>query len=456
MHNFLLLVVIKSVISARENEFHAIQIVYREVKPFIFRKHEDVVDGIIPTQLRHGIKKCSMKNIKLSTIYLKNPLEKLAAQNKTTNKSYADRTAPESSNSSLLLFPYFGSTRSIIKAYQLKQTFNELEMVKTKQIAIIMHRSYISMLRKYVESIHNYSGVFILGLVLSLIVIIAMNFCENTHLFTKGIPFTTILLNYWSSSVTITTVGYGDRVPTTVFGRLCDTVWIGMGLVMTCSVTATISSYILTEVNLNLQNKSIGVLNGSYEAEIASNDYPFSIIVRYNKYEDVKDAVITGSVSAGLLNADYVSWILRELNNKKIHVVELLDYDLPVNGLLEMNKITVNLFNCLAKMKKRNELAREYFRIECPIDTVRFDDILSLYRASWILPAITAATLLLLSSGFIYDIAKHRHVLKRTNVMRKEIGRFDKKSKQLIDEVEKLKLDLKIAKDKIQQLLIKY
>ena len=455
MHNFLLLVVLKSIISIRENEFHVIQIVYKEVKPFIFRKHKDVADGIMPTQLRQGIKKCNMKNIKLDTKYLKNPLEKLAAQNKTTNKSYADRIAPESSNSSLLLFPYFGSTRSIIKAYPMTQTFEELEMVKTKQIAIIMHRSYISMLRKYVESIHNYSGVFILGLALSLIIIIAMSFCENTHLFTQGIPFKTILLNYWSASVTITTVGYGDRVPTTVFGRLCDTAWIGIGLVMTCSVTATICSYVLTEVNLDLQNKSIGVLNGSHEAEIASNDYPFSTIVRFNEYEDVKDAVITGSVSVGLLNADYVSWILRELNSKKVHVVKLLDYDLPVNVLLEMNNITVNLFNCLAKMKKQNELAKEYFRIECPIDTVRFDDILSLYRASWILPAITAATFLLLLSGFIYDIAKHRHVLKRTNFMRKENGRFDKKIKQLIDEVEELSLDLKIAKDKMQQLAFK-
>lgn len=36
--------------------------------------------------------------------------------------------------------------------------------------------------------------------------------------------------------------------------------------------------------------------------------------------------------------------------------------------------------------------------------------------------------------------------------MRKENGRFDKKIKQLIDEVEELSLDLKIAKDKMQQL----
>ena len=71
---------------------------------------------------------------------------------------------------------------------------------------------------------------------------------------------------------------------------------------MTCSVSATVSSYILTEVNIDLRKKSIGVLNGSYEAEIASNDYPFSTIVRYNTYEDVKNAVITDTVSAGLLN----------------------------------------------------------------------------------------------------------------------------------------------------------
>ena len=81
-------------------------------------------------------------------------------------------------------------------------------------------------------------------------------------------------------------------------------------MIMTCSVTANVLSYILTEVNIDLRKKSIGVLNASYEAEIASSDYPFSTIVRYNTYEDVKNAVIKDTVSAGLLNADYVSWIL--------------------------------------------------------------------------------------------------------------------------------------------------
>ena len=353
----------------------------------------------------------------------------------------------DSTNKSLLLFPFFGSTRGVIQDYHFRLPLEEREIVKAKQIAIMMHRRHISMTRKYIESMQNYSGLYSVGLALTLIFTITMSFLENTHLFKNGIPFSTLALNYWLAYASVTTVGYGDRVPRSVLGRLCDTVWIGAGMIMTCSVTATVSSYILTEVNIDLRKKSIGVLNGSYEAEIASNDYPFSTIVRYNTYEDVKNAVITSNVFAGLLNADYVSWILKELNNKKIHVVKLLEYDLPVNGLVEMDNITVNLFNCLAKMKERNELAKEYFRIECPIDTVRFDDILSLYRASWILPAITAATLLLLLSGFIYDLAKHSHVFKR---MRQENGKFDKKSKKLMDEAEKLSLDLKIAKDKIQ------
>lgn len=61
-----------------------------------------------------------------------------------------------------------------------------------------------------------------------------MSFLENTHLFKDGIPFSTLALNYWLAYISVTTVGYGDRVPRSVLGRLYDTVWIGAGMIMTC------------------------------------------------------------------------------------------------------------------------------------------------------------------------------------------------------------------------------
>ena len=311
LRGLLFLLVIKSSISAYCCQLHILYIAYKEVKPFIFTNKDNKIDGILPTTIQQLTRVCgdgqatitpehikqNQMNINISIVEIKQLFTKKQFTRDSTNKS-------------LLLFPFFGSTHGVMQDYHFRLPLEEREIVKAKQIAIMMHRRHISMTRKYIESMQNYSGLYSAGLALTLIFTIAMSFLENTHLFKDGILFSTLALNYWLAYISVTTVGYGDRVPRSVLGRLYDTVWIGAGMIMTCSVTANVLSYILTEVNIDLRKKSIGVLNASYEAEIALSDYPFSTIVRYNTYEDVKNAVIKDTVSAGLLNADYVSWIL--------------------------------------------------------------------------------------------------------------------------------------------------
>ncbi len=47
---------------------------------------------------------------------------------------------------------------------------------------------------------------------------------------------------FWWSAVTMTTVGYGDRIPQTTGGRIVAMVWMFSGIVLISSFTATISS----------------------------------------------------------------------------------------------------------------------------------------------------------------------------------------------------------------------
>lgn len=48
--------------------------------------------------------------------------------------------------------------------------------------------------------------------------------------------------SFWWSSVTITTVGYGDKTPRSLIGRLCALVWMFAGIFVISYFTATISS----------------------------------------------------------------------------------------------------------------------------------------------------------------------------------------------------------------------
>jgi voltage-gated potassium channel len=58
--------------------------------------------------------------------------------------------------------------------------------------------------------------------------------------------FTTLGLGLWWAVQTVTTVGYGDHVPTTTAGRIVATVTMLMGLAFLAVVTAAISSSFVT------------------------------------------------------------------------------------------------------------------------------------------------------------------------------------------------------------------
>ena len=57
-----------------------------------------------------------------------------------------------------------------------------------------------------------------------------------------GNPAKGIGSGFWWSAVTMTTVGYGDKAPLTVGGRLVALVWMFVALIIISSFTAAITS----------------------------------------------------------------------------------------------------------------------------------------------------------------------------------------------------------------------
>jgi len=55
----------------------------------------------------------------------------------------------------------------------------------------------------------------------------------------------------WWGLVTITTIGYGDKFPVTIEGRLVAGVLIIFGVAMISAITASFASWILTQGNEN-------------------------------------------------------------------------------------------------------------------------------------------------------------------------------------------------------------
>ncbi|GAB2731540.1 MULTISPECIES: transporter substrate-binding domain-containing protein [Halomonas] len=122
----------------------------------------------------------------------------------------------------------------------------------------------------------------------------------------------------WWAAVTMTTVGYGDKAPTTLVGRLIGLVWMFAGLIVVASFTAAITTS-LTVGNLTARIQSENDLHGTVVATIddtASQRYLEEQHVRYRTYPDLTSAM--RSVASGETGAVVYDRALMQYRNQQL------------------------------------------------------------------------------------------------------------------------------------------
>ena len=109
-----------------------------------------------------------------------------------------------------------------------------------------------------------------------------------------GSPVQGLGSSFWWAAVTMTTVGYGDKAPVTLGGRLVGLVWMFAGLIMVSTFTAAVAS-MLTVGNLQ------GGIQGPEDlrrAHVASVDktsgalYLESQRIRHSNYPNLMEAML--------------------------------------------------------------------------------------------------------------------------------------------------------------------
>ena len=76
---------------------------------------------------------------------------------------------------------------------------------------------------------------------------------QNTEEFTPGIKG--LWESFWWSAVTMTTVGYGDKAPKTIGGRIVGLIWMFTAIIIICGFTASIaSSLTVDQLSFDINN----------------------------------------------------------------------------------------------------------------------------------------------------------------------------------------------------------
>jgi ABC-type amino acid transport substrate-binding protein len=109
--------------------------------------------------------------------------------------------------------------------------------------------------------------------------------------------------SFWWSAVTMTTVGYGDKAPRTVGGRLVALIWMFTSIIIVSSFTAGIASS-LTDSQVStdqLKGMSLDSLSVGTVARSTGDDFTTSLGLRTQSFPDLETAL--QAVHEGVLQA---------------------------------------------------------------------------------------------------------------------------------------------------------
>lgn len=171
---------------------------------------------------------------------------------------------------------------------------------------------------------------FLQGVILLLLVIMSFGLIvwvferkKNKEQFSKGMKG--VGDGFWWSAVTMTTVGYGDKAPVTVAGRVIGLIWMFTAIIIISGFTASIASS-LTVSNLqddisnikDLRGFSVGTIPGSSSEEFLDKNGIYA--ETFGTVDEGLDAVLNKDLEIFVYDAPILKFqinqgaLARELN----------------------------------------------------------------------------------------------------------------------------------------------
>ncbi|KAK2564258.1 Potassium voltage-gated channel subfamily G member 1 [Acropora cervicornis] len=227
---------------------------YWEHRPYVFTDHDgSTITGALPKIIRQTLKSCCRKEPSISGKRLQYPVSLRDIIKNNHDEVIVPVGRRSGHGGSVFLRPY-------------------LRLIDSPGMAVIVPKTIPG--EDLIAAIFDSWPILIfivMSVSLSAIAMWALECGLNPGEFPKFFP-KGVFESFWWASVTMTTVGYGDKVPRGVFGRLFAVVWINVGLVILAifmgMITASLSSNSLEQTN-NLYGIPVSVMNGTAEQQLA-------------------------------------------------------------------------------------------------------------------------------------------------------------------------------------------
>ena len=236
---------------------------------------------------------------------------------------HANITAAEHANEVIIV-----SAMTILEKHKINSDFLMAQILISQGLAVVVHVKDILLLRKFLDGITKCFIIIYFSIVICIIVATLVWIFE--HNFNKRFPKTYgkgLWVSFWFCFVTMTTVGYGEKVPKHFVTRFICICWMIFGLMLTAMITATVIREINTEVKTT--GEYIAVLNNSAEMELI----PYQLKGKpkpYNSYEEILDAVNKNDVKAALIDENTAAYLFNKSFIAELRIERRLKVTTPV------------------------------------------------------------------------------------------------------------------------------
>ncbi|UCH81482.1 MAG: transporter substrate-binding domain-containing protein [Nitrospiraceae bacterium] len=153
---------------------------------------------------------------------------------------------------------------------------------------------------------------------------------------------------FWWAAVTMTTVGYGDKAPKTLAGRIIATIWMFTAIIIISSFTASITSS-LTVSQLGSAIKGPEDLPGHRVASIkgsTSERYLTSHRITYVNFANIEEglkAVVDGKVDCMVYDAPLLKYYIARDKYKLSVVKRVFEQQYYAFGLIQNSPLRENI-----------------------------------------------------------------------------------------------------------------
>ena len=131
---------------------------------------------------------------------------------------------------------------------------------------------------------------------------------------------------FWFSAVTMTTIGYGDKLPKTIGGRIVSLIWMFSGIILVTFFIATITSML----TVNQLETSVRGLEDLKKALVGTMPYTTSesflknSLISFKTYKSIDEgleALINGEIKAFVYDAPELRYRIRQRFQGKLDVL---------------------------------------------------------------------------------------------------------------------------------------